>query len=84
MKENLSERVREVALQVFGSGDKELTEDTSFKNDLGADSLDLLEFAMALGEEFGFEVPDEDINPDKLGTVREVVTYLEEHLNKDL
>lgn len=52
----------------------EITEDTDFKEDLGADSLDLFELVMALEEEFGIEIPSEDL--EKLVTVGDVVKYL--------
>lgn len=52
----------------------EITEDTDFKEDLGADSLDLFELVMALEEEFGTEIPSEDL--DKLATVGDVMKYL--------
>ncbi len=52
----------------------EITEDTDFKEDLGADSLDLFELVMALEEEFGTEIPSEDL--EKLATVGDVMKYL--------
>ena len=52
----------------------EITEETDFKEDLGADSLDLFELVMALEEEFGTEIPSEDL--EKLATVGDVMKYL--------
>ena len=52
-----------------------LTPETSFKEDLGADSLDLFEMVMSFEEEFGKEIPTEDL--EKLKTIGEVVSYLE-------
>ena len=52
----------------------EITEDTNFKDDLNADSLDLFELVMALEEEFGTEIPSEDL--EKLATVGDVMEYL--------
>ncbi|MCI8800991.1 acyl carrier protein [Acetatifactor muris] len=52
----------------------EITENTDFKEDLGADSLDLFELVMALEEEFGIDIPSEDL--EKLATVGDVMKYL--------
>lgn len=52
----------------------EITEETDFKEDLGADSLDLFELVMALEEEFGTEIPSEDL--EKLATIGDVMKYL--------
>lgn len=52
----------------------EITESSSFKDDLGADSLDLFELVMALEEEFGTEIPSEDL--EKIATVGDVIEYL--------
>lgn len=54
----------------------EITEETSFKDDLGADSLDLFELVMALEDEYSVEIPSEDL--EKLATVGDVVEYLKE------
>ena len=52
----------------------EITEDTSFKDDLNADSLDLFELVMALEDEFGIEIPSEEL--EQLNTVGDVLNYL--------
>lgn len=57
--------------------DMEITEDTSFKDDLGADSLDLFELVMAFEEEYGVEIPQEDL--EKLATVGDVIDYIKAH-----
>lgn len=57
--------------------DVEITEKSNFKDDLGADSLDLFELVMSLEEEFGVEIPSEDL--EKIATVGDVVNYLKEH-----
>lgn len=54
-----------------------VTEETSFKDDLGIDSLDLFELVMAMEEEFGIEIPSEDL--ENMSTVGEVVNYIEAH-----
>ncbi len=55
----------------------EITEATSFKDDLGADSLDIFELVMALEEEFGVEIPSEDL--ENVNTVGDVISYLKAH-----
>ena len=55
----------------------DITEATSFKDDLGADSLDIFELVMALEEEFGVEIPSEDL--ENVTTVGDVVNYLKAH-----
>ena len=57
--------------------DVEITEKSNFKDDLGADSLDLFELVMSLEEEFGVGIPSEDL--EKIATVGDVVNYLKEH-----
>ena len=57
--------------------DAEITENSNFKDDLGADSLDLFELVMSLEEEFGVEIPSEDL--EKIATVGDVVKYLKAH-----
>ncbi len=56
---------------------KQLTPEAKFIEDLGADSLDIVELVMALEEEFGVDIPDEDA--DKIKTVGDAVKYLQEH-----
>ena len=54
-----------------------ITEETSFKDDLGADSLDLFELVMALEEEYDVEIPTEDL--EQIATVGDVISYIESH-----
>ena len=54
-----------------------ITEETSFKEDLGADSLDLFELVMALEEEYDVEIPTEDL--EQIATVGDVISYIESH-----
>ena len=68
------EKVKEIVAENLGADINTLTEETSFKDDLGADSLDLFEMVMALEEEYGKEIPTEDL--EKLTTIGEVVKYL--------
>lgn len=69
------EKVKEIVADSLGTEVEELTAETSFKEDLGADSLDLFEMVMAFEEEFEKEIPTEDL--EKLTTIGDVVAYLE-------
>ena len=68
------EKVKEVIEEKLNADGVEITENTSFKDDLNADSLDLFERVMALEEEFDIEIPSEDL--EKLVTVGDVLNYL--------
>jgi acyl carrier protein len=70
-------RVREIVAEQLGVDVEEVTPEASFTDDLGADSLDTVELVMALEEEFGIEIPDEDA--EKISTVGDAVTYIESH-----
>ena len=70
------EKVKEVIVEKLNADGMEITEETSFKDDLDADSLDLFEMVMALEEEFGIEIPSEDL--EKLVTVGDVLEYLQD------
>lgn len=71
------EEMREMIAEQLNCEESSITESTSFKDDLGADSLDLFELVMALEEEFGVEIPTEDL--ETLTTVGAVAKYVEEH-----
>ncbi len=68
------EKVKAVIEEKLNAEGVEITEATSFKDDLNADSLDLFELVMALEDEFGTEIPSEDL--EKLATVGDVLEYL--------
>ena len=70
------ERVRAVIADELEVSEDEVTEEASFTEDLGADSLDLVELVMRLEEEFEVEIPDEDA--EKIRTVRDALKYIEE------
>jgi acyl carrier protein len=70
------EKMIQITKEQLNAEDVEITMETSFKDDLNADSLDLFELVMALEEEFDVEIPSEDL--EKLTTVGEVVSYLKE------
>jgi acyl carrier protein len=67
-------RVKKVIVEQLGIKEEAVTNDTSFVDDLGADSLDSVELVMALEEEFETEIPDEDAA--KIGTVQETIDYI--------
>lgn len=70
------EKVKEVIVEKLNADGMEITEGTSFKDDLNADSLDLFELVMALEDEFGIEIPSEEL--EKLVTVGDVLDYLKD------
>ncbi|MFQ5751099.1 MAG: acyl carrier protein [bacterium] len=74
----LNEKVKEIIVEQLGVDANEVTEEASFIDDLGADSLDTVELVMAFEEEFDIESPDEDA--EKLTTVGQAVEYLEKKL----
>jgi len=71
------EKIIEITADTLGAEVEEITESTSFTEDLHADSLDLFELAMALEEEFGVEIPSEDL--EQITTIGAAAAYLEEH-----
>ena len=71
----VADRVKAIIVEQLGVDEEEVTMDASFTDDLGADSLDIVELVMAFEEEFGIEIPDEEA--EKIGKVREAVTYIE-------
>jgi acyl carrier protein len=73
MSDNILDRVKKVVKEELNVQD-EVSESASFTDDLGADSLDVVELVMAIEEEFGIDVPDEDTQG--LKTVRDVVDYI--------
>nr|WP_284697561.1 acyl carrier protein [Thermoanaerobacterium sp. RBIITD] len=68
------EKIRDIIVEQLGVDPEEVTMESSFIDDLGADSLDIVELIMALEEEFDVEIPDEDA--EKIKTVGDVVEYL--------
>ena len=71
----IAEKVKSIVAEQLGVKAEEVKDDAKFIDDLGADSLDTVELVMALEEEFGAEIPDEDA--EKLTTVGEAVKYVE-------
>lgn len=70
------EKIKEITAENLGAEIENITADTNFKEDLNADSLDLFEMVMALEEEFGIEIPTEDL--EQIETVGDVVKYIED------
>ena len=70
------EKVKAVIVEKLNADGMDITESTTFKDDLNADSLDLFELVMALEDEFGIEIPSEDL--EKLVTVGDVLDYLKD------
>ena len=68
------EKIQEIVAEQLSVEKDSITMDTSFKDDLGADSLDLFELVMALEEEYDIEIPTEDL--EKINTVNDVVEYI--------
>lgn len=75
--EEILEKVREVIVDQLNVEEDEVTDEASFVDDLSADSLDIVELVMALEEQFGISIPDEDA--EKIKTVGDAVTYIAEN-----
>jgi acyl carrier protein len=73
-------KVKEIIAKELEVDVKQLQPEAKFIEDLGADSLDIVELVMALEEEFGLDIPDEDA--DKLKTVGDAMNYLQQHAGK--
>jgi len=78
VEKSVERRVIEIIVEQLGVSAEEVTLEASFIDDLGADSLDLVELIMAMEEEFGLEISDEDA--EKIQTVQDVVNYISEHI----
>ncbi len=74
------DKVKEIVAEQLGVEPEEVTLESSFIDDLGADSLDIVELVMALEEEFDIEIPDEDA--EKISTVNDVVEYIKAHTDE--
>jgi acyl carrier protein len=76
-KEEVFAKVRDIIVEQLGADEDQITMEASFRDDLEADSLDLVELIMAFEEEFGGEISDEEAQ--KITTVGEAVNYLSSH-----
>ncbi|SEM87173.1 acyl carrier protein [Nitrosomonas marina] len=75
--ENVEQRIKKIVAEQLGVKEEEVKNESSFVNDLGADSLDTVELVMALEEEFECEIPDEQA--EKINTVQEAIDYVTEN-----
>ena len=73
---DIGERVKKIVVEHLGVDESKVTETASFVDDLGADSLDTVELVMAFEEEFGVEIPDDAA--EKIGTVKDAISYITE------
>jgi acyl carrier protein len=74
-------RVKKIVIEQLGVKEDEVSNDASFVDDLGADSLDTVELVMALEEEFETEIPDEDA--EKITTIQQAVDYINSHMKEN-
>ena len=76
--EEIFEKIKAIIVEQLGVAENAVTMDASFIDDLGADSLDIVELVMAMEEEFDIEIPDEEA--EKVVTVRDVVDYIKDNV----
>ncbi|MBH9538256.1 MULTISPECIES: acyl carrier protein [Novosphingopyxis] len=74
MSDDIAERVKKIVVEHLGVESDKVTEDASFIDDLGADSLDIVELVMAFEEEFNVEIPDDAA--EKITTVKDAIDYI--------
>lgn len=79
MSSTVEERVKKIVVEQLGVKEEEVSSESSFVDDLGADSLDTVELVMALEEEFECEIPDEEA--EKITTVQQAVDYINAHVS---
>jgi acyl carrier protein len=79
-EKSIKEKVKDIIVEQLGVNPEQVTDEASFIEDLGADSLDIVELVMAFEEEFSVEVPDEDA--EKLQKVGDVIRYIEDKSSK--
>ena len=77
---SVEERVKKIIVEQLGANADEVTTESAFVEDLGADSLDTVELVMAFEEEFDIEIPDEDA--EKILNVGDAIKYIDEHAAK--
>ena len=77
---SVEEKVKNIIVEQLGVSADEVVPSASFVDDLGADSLDLVELVMVLEEEFGYEIPDEDA--EKIQTVQDAISYIDSQSTK--
>ena len=77
----VEDKVRDIIVEQLGVAPEEVVPEASFIDDLGADSLDIVELVMAIEEEFSLEIPDDDA--EKLQSIGDAISYVEERTTKD-
>lgn len=77
----VEDKVRDIIVEQLGVSPEEVVPEASFIDDLGADSLDIVELVMAIEEEFGLEISDDDA--EKLQSIGDAISYVEERASKD-
>ena len=77
-KSNIREKVIDIVCEQMGAARDKITDDTSFIQDLGADSLDTVELVMEFEDEFDLNIPDEDA--EKIQTVGDAIKYIKDHV----
>jgi acyl carrier protein len=77
--ENVEQRIKKIVAEQLGVNEIDVKSESSFVDDLGADSLDTVELVMALEEEFECEIPDEQA--EKINTVQQAIDYINAHTN---
>lgn len=78
--ENIEQRVKKIVAEQLGVNGADIKNESSFVDDLGADSLDTVELVMALEEEFECEIPDEEA--EKITNVQQAIDYVSAHISK--
>jgi acyl carrier protein len=78
---SIDERVKQIIVEQLGVDESEVTPTAHFVDDLGADSLDIVELVMAFEEAFEIEIPDEDA--EKITTVKDATDYIQAHTKKN-
>ncbi len=76
---SVADKVKSIIVEQLGVDADEVTASASFTDDLGADSLDIVELVMAFEEEFGIEIPDED--SENIATVQDATTYISQNIS---
>jgi acyl carrier protein len=76
---SIDKKIKQIIAEQLGMGEEEIINDASLIDDMGADSLDIVELVMAMEEEFEMEIPDEDA--EKIVTVQDIIDYVKQRTN---